>query len=74
MDNKNTKFNRQNQNITVYFQANALGLSADFAELHGYKNGYTIKDEAEFWNILGRYAEHQISKLKMIISANETTN
>lgn len=60
--------------ITVYYNGSALLLSQDYAELNGIKNGYRIASESEFWQILNGHAEHQIPKLKMLISAKSSVN
>jgi hypothetical protein len=60
--------------ITVYFYGQSLLLQKDYADLKGLKQGYMIKSESEFWGILRGHAEHQISKLEMLIEAKKSVN
>lgn len=62
------------KNITVYYKGSSLLLSQDYADLKGFKDGYKIASESEFWQILKGHAEHNIPKLKMLIQAKKNVN
>lgn len=55
--------------ITVWFNGFALLISKDYADLNSLKNGYKIRTQDEFWQILRGHAAHQIPKLEMLIAA-----
>ena len=55
-----------NNYITVWYNGSGLSVSKEVANLRNLKQGYKIKTEAEFWQILGANATHGISRINLI--------
>ncbi len=47
--------------IIIYFQGNSLIISKQVATQFNIQNGYRVKTEAEFWEILGANASYNIA-------------
>ena len=60
--------------ITVWYNGNALSISSIVAADMGLRNGYRIKTEKEFWNILGKNSEFGILKCEAVLTANKNQN
>lgn len=52
--------------ITVWYNGSGLLVFKEVAALLKIPNGYRIKTEEEFWEILGANAQHGIDRIKLI--------
>ena len=60
------------KNITVWYNGSGLLVSKEVANLKGIKNGYRVRTEAEFWELIGANATHGINRINLIKGIKET--
>ena len=51
--------------IIVFYNGNGLSVDQEVADLKGLKNGYRIRSEAEFWDILSSSCNHGLQRLQL---------
>lgn len=57
--------------ITVSYKGRLMIISQAVADNFGIKQGYRIKSEAEFWDILNANSSHNIAVLNTKIEENK---
>lgn len=51
------------ESVAIYFQGNGLMIFKQVAKQFNIQNGYRIKTEAEFWEILGANASYGLAAI-----------